>query len=1275
MTCGYRLFNPNARFMDPNLPPITSSREPLEILRKQIGDLHLSLRLSQHLANVPLQQEFLGLQELVDYAVFGIYRSSVDGQFVTTNQVMAQFFGYTSPQDMMQCVTDIGTQLYVEPDRRNEWEQLFQHQEIVGPVVWQGRRVNHECLWLEEYARVIRDGQGQHVGYEGVLLDVTARYPKGSLPEAAGKQINAVRKKDVPDGRKTKDQLRRELAEAQDEIATLHEQLDRFQVAAMGSQEGLWECHPLPDTSWESPETPAWYSAQFMALLGFEEHEFPPVSGSWASRIHPEDVPHVFQALRNHIENHVPYDVESRLKTKQGEYRWFQGKGQAIYDAQGTFVRGGGTIRDITEQKESKEAVKRKHALLTTVVEGTSDIIFVKDHEGRYLLVNSMGAAILGLSIDEIIGRTDCEIFSKGSHTLFTQHDEDVLYSKNPQSFEVDVEDAGAVVRTFLVTKEIFVQAEEGLEGLFCIARDITFRKATELTIREREKRYRAIMENAYDLIIEVDESANFLYISPNFQEILGYVPSELVGTSIFSLVHPDDREMVVTEFTEGMLVLGEGRSIYRYRHQNGEYRWFESTGRVFHTTRGDIRGVIVTRDITDRRKSEEALEAIVQGTVAPGSPNFFKNLVRHLADALQVPMVFLAERVEEKFPIVHGVAFWHRDRFEEKFEYNCIGGPCEKVFEGHPVYLSHGVQTQFPQNPTVKTLNLEGYCGTPLFNSEGDIVGNLAIMDHKPLSMNAQDQSLLQIFAARAGAELERKWAQDALLESEERYRVLYDEAPLMYFTVDENLKILSVNQFGANMLEYKYEDLMGQSVKMVVDPEDQEIFCQDMKECFASTNQASQKVFRKVKKDGTRLWVRETSRSILGPNQQHMLLLSCEDITEQKRVEVALAQSEKQLRHTQKMEAIGTLAGGIAHDFNNILGAILGYSELALTQAKQEPKLTSYLGEVLTAGNRAKELVKQILAFSRQSDQEREAVDLNKLVEEALKMVRATLPTTIGIRSTLARDSAVVFADATQIHQVIMNLCANAEFFMRKQGGELILNVSSLDLTAASCQEFPNLKPGTYLQLVVQDSGQGMSAKVLERIFEPFFTTKALGEGTGLGLAVVHGIIVGHGGHISATSVVGQGTTFRVLLPRLDVVLPAQVANAVEWPQGKGKVLFVDDEDVLARWGEQVLTHLGYTVITKTNPHEAVELFLKHPEQFDVVVTDQTMPTMSGEALAKALREIRHDIPIVLCTGFSHTMSQEKANQLGLKGFLMKPVNGAGLAKTLQDVLANRV
>jgi PAS domain S-box-containing protein len=532
-------------------------------------------------------------------------------------------------------------------------------------------------------------------------------------------------------------------------------------------------------------------------------------------------------------------------------------------------------------------------------------------------------------------------------------------------------------------------------------------------------------------------------------------------------------------------------------------------------------------------------------------------------------------------------------------------------------------------------------------------------------------DDSLLKVFAARAGTEIERKRAQEALQESEERYRTLYDQTPLMYFTVDSHLRVLSVNHFGATLLGYDVNELVGKSVATVVHEEDLHLLKLAMTQSLHEDNPAAQREFRKVKKDGTVLWVRETIQTFLDPHQQKIFLLSCEDITDRKRAEEALAQSENQLRHTQKMEAIGTLAGGIAHDFNNILGAILGYSELAMTQFSQDQRLKSYLEEVVTAGNRAKELVKQILAFSRRSDQEREAVDLNVIVREALKLIRATLPATIEIRSTLEESPSVVFADPTQIHQVVMNLCANAEYAMRKEGGILDLAITSVDMTPHSVMEFPSLKPGTYLRLTIRDTGQGIPPEVVERIFEPFFTTKRSGEGTGLGLAVVHGAVVGHGGHISVSSSVGKGTTFTVWLPRLDVVLPAQSDRADEWPKGSGQILFVDDEEVLARWGEQLLMHLGYSVVATTNPHEAVDLFRRQPDQFHLVVTDQTMPAMSGEVFARVLLDIRKDIPIILCTGFSHVMSAERAAELGLSAFLMKPVNASALAHTVKKVL----
>jgi CheY-like chemotaxis protein len=273
--------------------------------------------------------------------------------------------------------------------------------------------------------------------------------------------------------------------------------------------------------------------------------------------------------------------------------------------------------------------------------------------------------------------------------------------------------------------------------------------------------------------------------------------------------------------------------------------------------------------------------------------------------------------------------------------------------------------------------------------------------------------------------------------------------------------------------------------------------------------------------------------------------------------------------------------------------------------------------------------------------------------------------------MRSTCEVENAVVFGDSTQLHQVVMNLCANAEYAMRSEGGLLEVRLTAVELTPISVVEFPSLTPGAYLQLTIGDTGQGIPAQTLEHIFEPFFTTKGKGEGTGLGLSVVHGVVIGHGGHIAVSSTKGQGTTFTILLPRLDVVLSPHPQQMIGWPKGSGRILFVDDEEMLARWGEQLLTQLGYTVVTKTNPHDALTLFRKEADQFDLVVTDQTMPTMSGEAFARALLAIRQDVPIILCTGFSHTITAEKAAYFGFRAFLMKPVNGTALAHTIKKVM----
>jgi PAS domain S-box-containing protein len=510
------------------------------------------------------------------------------------------------------------------------------------------------------------------------------------------------------------------------------------------------------------------------------------------------------------------------------------------------------------------------------------------------------------------------------------------------------------------------------------------------------------------------------------------------------------------------------------------------------------------------------------------------------------------------------------------------------------------------------------------------------------------------------------RKHAEEALRKSEERFAKAFHASPdAITITRLADGRYLDVNARFLNLSGYRRAEVIGVTsleLHRWVNLHDRERVVQRLREHGS------------VRDFGTQLRcksgeIREArmSMELMTLDEEPCILSIIHDITERRRLEA-------QLRQVQKMEAIGTLAGGIAHEFNNILSAILGYTELSLYDVPPESHLWHNLQEVLSAGKRGRDLVQQILKFSRYTEQSRQPVELHLLIQEALLLLRPSLPSTIEI--TQALDAAVgpVLADPTQIHQVLMNLCANAEYAMRGTGGILEVRLEAVAIDAAFAAVHPELRPGPHVRLTVQDTGHGMAPEIMERIFEPFFTTKGVGEGTGMGLAVVHGIVTSHEGAITVASTLGQGTTFAIYLPKIQEASADISGPDGPIPRGEERILFVDDEAVLAHMGQELLGHLGYRVVVHTSSLEALEDFRAAPQLFDVVITDQTMPHVTGEALAIELRRIRPDVPIILCTGFSHSMTAERAQELGIAAFLMKPLVTRDLALTIRQVLTQR-
>jgi len=652
----------------------------------------------------------------------------------------------------------------------------------------------------------------------------------------------------------------------------------------------------------------------------------------------------------------------------------------------------------------------------------------------------------------------------------------------------------------------------------------------------------------------------------------------------------------------------------------------------------GNQFGCAVVRDITDRKKAEEQLRTLEERW-------------RFLWD--NVPDSIIELDLEGRIKIANRLAGDHNME-------SVVGS---KLVE----FIPKAQREEFVQvMKNVRTTGEAGYYETPIGSKLFPSWWSNRVI---PIKGGDQISGLLVI-----GTEItERKKAERALKKSElrlaEAQRIAqignweWDFAQGDIFWSEEMYRIFGHSKNdGAPTLDTFFSR---------AHPDDRE----HLNQCLEATVRDGKRLkveFRIIMPDGSVRFIFANAKAEKGEEGRPLRLVgTAQNISERRRVEEERASLEAQLHHVQKMETLGTLAGGIAHDFNNILTPILGYTEMAMENTDASSRVREDLKQALKAANRAKDLVQQILVFSRHVDHERRPINLILVVKEAVKLIRSWVPTTIDIRLQIDSNCGMVLADPTQLHQVMMNLCTNAYHSMRDEGGVITVKMAPAEIDPELARSNKNLASGNFISLIISDTGHGMDEGTIARIFEPFYTTKGVGEGTGLGLSVVHGIISGHEGAITVESQPDRGSTFRIYLPLVEDKETQEDIQEEKRRLAGERIMFVDDEVIIAEMGREMLSRMGYEVSTFSNSLQALDAFTASPSSFDLVITDQTMPGMTGVQLARAMMAMRPNIPIILISGFSETITAEDSKKMGIREYVAKPILAQDLNTAIRKVM----